>query len=321
MGLFHFFIRARGGQSTCAAERRSLCAAAKKGLPLASGRGLFACCARGILPHKAAAPLRPQKEIDSRCAGSLSLVGAASGPATDEMPRLLYVCALAAKKSVAVRGVFFFGGNVLWPGPGQGGRRSLCTGPALRQAAGTIRRRRRPAGGLKAPACRRAAGRPRRRWQGPGPCALLRGCARRRRNRRAAPPGAEPRGKAGALVQHAKAQPAAVLPDGKAHKAVFRARRQRRFPQGSAQRGTKAPGRRQAPPGRPAAQHAESAVRPLRTGPARPCTGPRTEGRPGFRPFLLLCGQHGHGAQRIYILLCAPGVAHNALRQRLLRGR
>ena len=28
-------------------------------------------------------------------------------------------------------------------------------------------------------------------------------------------------GKAGALVQHAKAQPAAVLPDGKAHKAVF----------------------------------------------------------------------------------------------------
>lgn len=52
-----------------------------------------------------------------------------------------------------------------------------------------------------------------------------------------------------------------------------------------------------------------------------PAQGREQRGGRGFGLFLLLCGQHGHGAQRIYILLCAPGVAHNALRQRLLRGR
>ena len=55
----------------------------------AMAQGLFACCARVFCRTKPRRPLRPQKEIDSRCAGSLSLAGAASGPVTGEMSRRL----------------------------------------------------------------------------------------------------------------------------------------------------------------------------------------------------------------------------------------
>lgn len=128
MGAFPLFASGPAGAKAHAPLNGGVCVCGgKERLAACLWQGAVCLLRAGILPHKAAAPSAAAKGNRQPLCRKPLFGRGGFRPCHGRNAPAPFMCAhWLLKKECCDAGVFFFGRNVLWPGPGQGGRYFLC---------------------------------------------------------------------------------------------------------------------------------------------------------------------------------------------------